>query len=243
MSTYYQESFYENQNFLNVAYAVDISLENHFSDLLFKGDNSRIVYSKNEFAMRKRARDSNDNVSTSNLDLPFMNYKTDEYRIEGDNPRWHIRAYSSGVYIPELDQKIIYAPLVMEYEATFWCNLDEELRYAFNEVHFDSGNKTTLTANIDVDGINLPLTVWLSYDNLQFDPEYDENEWLERNRIHSAAIDFQVQTFTIKSNKAITVTDEVLFNFVARHGIENDVTYEEAYKFLVDHVNEEVNEA
>lgn len=235
-------SYYADKNFLNIAYATDIELENHFSNMLFGGDTSRIVYSSNAHAMRKRSKQSGEETSSSNLHLPFMNYRTDDYRIDPGNIRWNARAYTQGVYIPELQQKIVYAPLIVEYEATFWCHRDDELRYAFNEVHFDSGNKTVLTPSVEIDGNTVPFTAWLTYDDLQFDPEYDENDWLERNNIHSAAIDFQIETLALKTNTNITLTEEVVFNFVADHGFEAS-SYEEALTFIVDHMSEEVTPA
>lgn len=234
-------SYYENDPFLNVAYAVDVRLIEHFSNLLFHGDQQRMVYASNAFAMRKRARDSNGDVSESNLDLPFMNFRTDEYAVDGSSPRWNVRAYTQGAYEPELGEKIIYAPLTIEYEATFWCHRDDELRYAFNEVHLDSGNKTTLLPEVSINDTPVPFTAWLTYDNLQFDPEYNETDWLERNNIHSASIDFQIETFTLKSNSNITLTEEVVFNFAANQGYDAP-TYEEAFRFTVDHLTETVEE-
>ncbi|HYX08183.1 MAG TPA: hypothetical protein VE912_15740 [Bacteroidales bacterium] len=235
-------SYYQDQNFINIAYAVDIVAENHFSDMLFKGDSSRVIYASNEFAMRERARQAQDNVSTSNLNLPFMNYRTDDYRIDGSNPRWHVRAYTSGAYIPAIKQNIVYAPLIIEYQSTFWCNRDDDLRYAFNELHFDSGNKTTLVPTVSVAGETVELTAWLSYNNLEFDPEYNETDWLEKNNIHSAVLDFQIETFALKSNENIILTEEVVFDFAAKHGLEEGTTYDDAYTFIVDHLNETVTQ-
>lgn len=235
-------SYYADKNFLNIAYATDIELERHFASMLFGGDLDRIIYSSNAYAMRKRAKHSGEETSSSNLHLPFLNYRTDDYRIDDGNIRWNARAYTQGAYLPEIQQKIVYAPLIIEYEATFWCHRDDELRYAFNEVHFDSGNKTVLTPSVDIAGQTIPLTAWLSYDNLQFDPEYDENDWLERNNIHSAALDFQIETLALKTNENITLTEEVVFTFASEHGFEAP-SYEEALTFTVDHMNEEVVEA
>ena len=232
-------SYYADKPFLNIAYAVDIQLFEHLSNLLFDGDQSRMVYASNAHAMRKRAQDAAGNISTSNLNLPFMNFRTDEYSIDSNSQRWNVRAYTQGAYVPELEQKVIYAPLTIEYEATFWCHRDDELRYAFNEIHFDSGNKTTLIPSVNVGGTDLPFTAWLTYDNLDFDPEYNEQDWLERNKIHSASIDFQIETFALKSNENITLTEEVVFNFAANQGYDAP-SYEEALRFTVDHLTEEV---
>ena len=67
-------SFYEDLNFLNIIYSMDISIESHFTDLVLKKDIDRIIYSSNSYAMRKRAQLQND-LGENNLNLPFINYK------------------------------------------------------------------------------------------------------------------------------------------------------------------------
>jgi len=227
-------SYYSDKNFLNIAYAIDLSLISHFSSMLFNNDVNRVQYSSNAYAMRKRSDNNN-----GRLDLPFLNFKAVSYE-PGERAWWNASAYTKGVYIPELSQKIKMAPVTIGYEASIWLHKDSDLRYAFSELIFDADNKTILNVQqatyIDINGQTVSLPTVLNYTGLDFEPEYNEQDWLERNNIHSASLDFEIGTFAIKSNDNICIPERVLFNFANTKDMKN-YTYDEVYNFLVEDLN------
>ena len=58
--------FYSTKNFIHVRHAINLALITHFSNMLFDGDTSRIIYSTNAYAFRTRS-----NQNDGNLSLPF----------------------------------------------------------------------------------------------------------------------------------------------------------------------------
>ena len=203
------ESFYKNQNFLNMVYAVDIAIENHLKGLLFLDQSDRIVYASNAYALRKRSDQNN-----GELNLPFLNYwlRNEE---PGPRPWWNSSSYTKGVYISELAAKVRYAPITLTYEVSYWCHRDDELKYAISEINFDSDNKTLLTPTVEIDSIDFPFTAALSYSGNQYEPTYNENDWLERNNIHTASLDLTLDTMSLKTNYAITIPTEVILKMYA----------------------------
>lgn len=212
-------------------YATDYAIIQHLSSLLFDGDTTRIIYASNAYAFRKRA-----DKETGNLNLPFVNFHLSNY-MPGERLRWHGPAYSQGVYVPELEEKVQFAPITLDYEASFWCYTDFDVKYAFSEFIWDTDNKTILAPSVVIKEQDVLIPAHLSYDGLDLNPEYNEQDWLERNKIHSASIDFQIETLALKSNTDITLTEEVVFNLAYSQGIEAG-SFDETYTKLVDHFTE-----
>lgn len=233
-----EQSYYQDEAFLNVAYSLDLSIINHFSNYLFKGDNSRIQYSSNEYAFRERAK-RND----GQLDLPFMNFKATGYEA-GERTWWSAKAYATGAFIDEIGHKIQFAPVNISYEASLWFHKDYDLRYAFSEVMWDADNKTLLQPAVEVEGETIYFPGLLSYEGLQFEPQYNEQDWLERNKIHSASIDFTFSTYALKSNTTgFWIPTEICFEFAYSKGLDPSVDdYDKAYNLVVDHLTESTYE-
>lgn len=241
-------SFYSTKNFIHVRHAINLSLISHFANMLFDGDTSRIVYSTNAYAFRDRS-----DYNNGNLNLPFLNFKTTNYEA-GERTWWHSRAYSLGRYIPELGEiNIQFAPITVSYEASFWCGRDDELSYAFSEIIWDADNKTILKPYVDIETDSggetsfeqLAIPGLLNYEGLSFEPEYNEQDWLERNNIHSASLDFSIDSFALKTNTNVYVPIEVLLEFAYKFETEEDIStddYDELYTWVVDHIEEKVEE-
>jgi hypothetical protein len=230
-------NYYANNSFINTEYAIDIALFTHMADMVFNGDQQRIIYSSNDYALRKRSDENK-----GKLDLPFFNFRITD-NVTGDRRWWNAKGYG-GIYINELERKIAYRPIQLAYEATYWCHRDDELRYAFNQFNWDSDNKTILQAQIDVEkGTSsepLGIPCVLSYSGNSFDPQYDESAWLEENHIHTASINFEIETFALKDNYDVTITEEVLFNFASYNGYDGEFNYIDVYNWTVDHLQEKV---
>ena len=229
-------SYYSDKNFLNIAYSIDISLFTHFAGMLFNDDETKIIYSSNAYAFRNRSEDN-----SGNLSLPFLNFRIKGY-APGERMRWNLAGYSLGVYVEEIEKKIQFAPITISYEASFWCNRDDELRYAFSELVYDSDNKTVLAPAVTVDSEDILFPAHVLYHGLAFDPTYDETDWIEKNKIHSASLDFNIETLALKTNANICIPTSFVFNFAQGQDYDDPDDYESALQFTIDHLNETVEE-
>lgn len=226
-------NYYQDSNYINVIYIIDLTLIDHFKNMLFLGDQSRIIYASNDYAFRKR---SNNNIS--NLNLPFMNFRIKSHE-PGKRMRWNLPSNSQGVFIDELNTKVRFSPILLGYEASLWFHRDFDIKYAFNEVVWDSDNKTILNPHATINSIDLTFAAHLGYTNPSLDPQYNEKDWLDKNNIHSATVDFEIETFALKTNADVTIPTDLLFNF-ASHVDPIDDNYQEALQFTINHLTEEV---
>ena len=178
------------ENFRNTIYALDLAIETFYSNLIFKGDTNRIIYSDNSNALRKRAGTQ----AWNNLYLPFMNYKLQKVDINTNRNWWHNITNIEGVWSEELQRKIRLAPIRAVYESTVFYHRNDDNLFGMHELIFDFNNETqlrpTLTVTQDSVDYSLELLAILDY-KLDYDPDYTEKDWFSQNRIHSIKLDFE----------------------------------------------------
>lgn len=227
--------FYDVSNFRDTFTAMNIALENHYADMLFQGDNTRIVYSSTEYALRKRAKDH------SNLNLPFMNYRIDDISNGTERNWFNHQANVDGIFVPELQQKIRVNPVTISYDSTIFYHKYLDTVIGQYNLLWDDANETNLrsAATIVIGGEEVVLPGFLGY-NMNFTPTYNENDWLERNNINTITVNFQVETFIILDNVDISIPDTVIFNFLVRNQVDT-TQVEDTYQATIDHFNEEVS--
>lgn len=216
-------------------YTILDSLDTHFKNMLFKGDVSRIVTAKNNYALRARA---DQNQVNSSLNIPFMNYKRLSWDFDSDINKWQVELFSRGIFIDELENKLKLNPVIFEYEGTLWYAREDDLVHAFRTMRMDADNLTELDFSIMIDGHEVALNGWLTYSSLDFDPDYDESDWLEQNKIRTIALDFSIQTFDVEPSDntplEFALTEKVVFNYIQKYNLPEDFTSNEVVEFLIE---------
>jgi len=234
--------YYDNQNFVNCVYAVDIAMTTYLASQFFSGDQSRIVYAKNEYALFQRANPNSPEKTTtsrkmSDLDLPFMNIKLANNQ-PGLRTWWNAKAFTDGIYIPEINAKVQFRPLTLSYECSFWCKRDSELQFAMNTMGWIADNKTIVQGSVSISKQDIAIPAWMQVTDLNWDPQYAEKDWLDQNNIHTLSAGFDIQTFQLQTDTNISVTETVIFNWAYNHNYTG-TNFDEAYKLYLDTVTNE----
>lgn len=231
-----QTPYYDLTNFRNTIYSLNLAIETHYANLLLEGDATRIIYSDNSQALRKRAA----NQDWNTLYLPFMNYKVSKITGQTDRPWWNHLMNISGIWIEELQRKIRYTPVKVNYESTLFLHRDDSLQYAISTILVDDSNETILKPTITIDGEDLQLYGVLGY-NFDYDPKYQESDWLEKNKIHSITLDFEFDYQIIQDNTTgFGIPETVLLEWGRLHN-DGDIL-DDTYQFMVDRFNETVTQ-
>lgn len=206
------ESFYGTKidDFQNVIYALDLKIIEHYASLVLEDDTSRIIIASNQYAFKERAR-----LNNSNLNLPFMNFWLTDVSPSTDRTLWNNIANIEGLFSNELGTKLRIIPAKLSYEASLWMNRFEDLVYAQTRIMDDDSNETILYPALEISGYNVPNPAFLGY-NLNFRPNYNEQDWLEQNKIQSLGLDFEFDIVLIVSDsESVYVTREIIFNFLS----------------------------
>lgn len=228
-------NYYNINNFLNSKRALDLEIINYFTKRLFTNKDGveepdRIIYSSTDYALRKRSGTAK---QFNTLSLPFMNFKGKQ-SIESERQWFNHSAAAKGVYIPELSKKLKVLPFTIEYDSTFWCHKDLDLNYAYSKLRYDEGLETIIPYMIDVDGLQLKMIGVVAF-SVAYEPTYTENDWFERNKIHSIAVNFSVNTMMLFDDGVqVSITEKAILDWAVRSGVNNNTAEQEIIEFFDD---------
>lgn len=212
-----KESFYytDIENFHNVVYALDIALETRFASMLFNDDMSRIICASNQFAIKKWA-----SKNSGLYNFPFMNYWTKNISMKTDRPLWNNIANIEGIFAEEIGQSLRIIPAKVEYENTLWMNRYEDLLYAQLKVMDDDSNETILYPIVEVKEYDIKIPAFLGH-NYNFRPTYEEQDWLDQNKIQTISLDNDFDTMFIVSNEDVYVSKTLILETLIYAGQED----------------------
>lgn len=222
-------SFYRNRNldtrFINSVYAMNIAIEYYFSNLFFNNDLTRIIFSSNEYAFRRRASQSDKSETPvfNNIYLPFLNYYLTGTSNPTTRPWFNWQNVVEGIFIDELGYNIKINPVKFQYETTVWYSTDYDMQYSLIPLYNDHNTETKISYNVQVDNQLLSCIGILSY-NITYNPTYKENDWLNLNKIRSISLDINMDTFLLEGFKDVSIPNQVIFDFLATKKEMNDVT-------------------
>ncbi|MDA3856212.1 MAG: hypothetical protein PF569_08195 [Candidatus Woesearchaeota archaeon] len=217
-------SFLDTTNFLNVVYALNIKLEEHFAELGLNSELDRIVYAKKDFCFRERAKS---NPKATSLNFPFMQYAVTN--IDSNTSRnnyFSNEANISGIYLEGTGKKVRVAPIKVQYSLNFFYERFDDALYAYNRLILDNSNETILypqltMKDIDDNDVTFPVSAFLNYSNFNLDQDLyssSENDWLKSNNIHVleiSGISFDTLALTTDGTENVSITDEVILEFLS----------------------------
>lgn len=226
-----------------MSYAMDIAIENHFSDVLeFPLD--RIIYASNEYCFRERTR-----TNGGELNLPFLNY----YRIgfeDAERPWKNDYSNRFGLIDREnkftsiLGGKMRIYPITISYEGTAFFAQNKDCEYAMNKLLFDNSNETIVKPQVETNDGDIITNAGLMNFDIEYNPTYQESDWLEQNRIWTIGIDFTITTYMIGNFDTnpdnLHVAKSVLLEFFTAKKLnyENYKDSEQMEMFLTEYFGE-----
>lgn len=231
-------------------YFLDIEIEHYFRNVLnFPLD--RIIYASNDSSFRERTKKNG-----GELNIPFINYYQIGY---SDTDREWFNHFANSYYpfgsekiVTALDTTFRIVPTKLEYEATVYFSQHKDAQFAYKQLLMESSNETRIFYNLPIGNIDTIQNIGILSFDLEFNPTYNESDWLEMNNIHTIACDFSIDTFLIMDNKertkftksysretytVPTIATNILLNFMAEKG--NNINAENALIETIRYFNGE----
>jgi hypothetical protein len=240
-------NYFENTAFINVKVSTIISLFSYLENLVFPDDPDRILYSSNDFAFRKRLKTnkvSNSSIlQVQNLNFPFMNFWITDIE-ENISRNWKNNVQEIfGSMDYSIKKKIRISPMKMSFEATFYTDRESDLQYLMSHLMWENALETKIAPVLEIDGIQFSNIALVGY-SLNYNPQYTENDWLEKNRIRTISMNFEIDTYMVKTNtENFCIPKEVLLSFATTkdldlHDWEN---YDVLLRGIIDYTEEKVS--
>jgi len=232
MKTYYTDSS-SHTCLVNTMMCMDGAIVKHFSDMLFKGDTSRVVYASTERCFRERAKD-NEGV----LNLPFMNIYRRSIGPQVSYNSWRNKDMTiNGIFIDELGATVRALPVTVTYDANvFYGGRMPDSLIASGLTLQDDAYETRLKYFIPIKESDKSLgdIAVLKY-NQAFDNLYSDTDYFEKNKIRNIQLDFTFDTFLLlDADVSIGVTEETILNLSSAYSLPDGLSMEEAYSIILD---------
>ena len=229
--------YYDTTKFSNTFDLVRISLEYTFAQELFKSDGTRIFYASKPWAFRARLNKLNQNgaQSTSSLQCPFgAYYQRDNWKMSKQPG-----VQNTTVALPGIQEE------ATNYITMRWLTTDLDFDFVAFYDRFDEAQLAyeTLTwyrypspqfyalDGLTYRGQNIQLPMLVDLQDIRFNQDYKERDWLEQQRIFpvectvhvTSAILDQVaqnisQLFPAAPEDVIYLADEVIANYAVFKG-------------------------
>ena len=194
------KQYYIHYSYIPTYYFLYKSLEKWLEDRIFRGDASRVFCASNNYAFRRRFEltDTSKNykdIEVSSLQFPFANYWP-------QNNGWQVDTRPAGNPAP-LIYTGIYEGLTkirassgnLTIPVTFYFDREDDARMAYEKLYFYTYNEHNYSTDAVYANQILELPIIISIQNLRFNPNYIESDWLKQNRIFIVTIDAVVRSY------------------------------------------------
>lgn len=196
------KQFYVHHSHVPGYYYLYKALEKWLADRLLRQDTSRVFCASPTYAFRRRfeltdtSRNFKD-IGVTSLDFPFISYWpsnsgwTHEERIAA-NPAALIY---TGIY--EGNTKIRAAAGNINIPITLYYDRDSDSRLAYEKLYFYTYNEHYYETDAIYANQTLKLPMVITLNNLQYNPQYTEADWLRQNRIFPITVNINLRSYII----------------------------------------------
>jgi hypothetical protein len=237
-----RQQYYDHSSYTATYYALYIALEEWLASLLFKNTLSRVYLSSLEYAYRRRFEltDTSEDyatVASSSLQFPFANYWP---LNSGWVPDKRVAANTASLLIKGLsaEHRNLRAMAVTTDVATvFHFDREDDARLAYERLLWQSYREQYMYTEVAWKGevLDLPLNVKIR--ELQFNPKYSEQSWLDSNRIFTIVATITLRSYSLQpaldsdEEEYFSVTEHVLLDFMSEKGATVGLTLDSLFDY------------
>ncbi len=248
--------YYDHTTDSSTQLALDISIINYLSKVLYNNDITRTLYASNAFCFRERldqqrktANRAGAGPALNTLDFPFTNFWQLNEGAPTERGWRNALMVKQGFWVDELQTNLQIAPVDYSYQSTAFFKHERDLDKAYDLLSWETQYPITFTdlsltwrSADNTQDLTFPLPSVVTFD-LQYNPTYNEQEWLEKERVLSMTLDFRVQTFRMKAmdpnSGNFWVPTQVLFDFASLLNIADPTTqsYDKLTTLVIDAIS------
>lgn len=224
--------FYVHTSYVPTYYYAYISLEEWISTVIFRKDISRVFMASDDYAFRRRFELTDmsqdyEQLEASSLRFPFANYNILNQGWQKDEREAANTAAQvyAGLYVGTT--KLQAAAVTTEIPVQFYFDREDDARFAYDRLFFFSFNPHYYKASVPYSNNTLEIPYTFEFEDLSFNPNFTESDWLKQNRIFVISVKFKVSSYIIlpPNQPDWNATQEEIDTF--DDGIENYILTED----------------
>lgn len=198
-----RKQYYDHSNYTATYYALYIALERWLSAVAFKNDLSRVFLASPDYAYRRRFEltDTTKDYSTipvSALNFPFANYWP---LNDGWVPDDRIAANPAAMIETGISaqSRVLQAMMVTtDIDVLLHFDREDDARIAYEALLWQSYRERYHKTTIAWRGETIEIPLNIKVQNLQFNPDFTEKDWLNSNRIFVIKAGIHLRSFSLK---------------------------------------------
>jgi hypothetical protein len=153
-----------------------------------------IFISSVSWAFRNRIR------RETTLKMPFACFRLVPGGIHPPEDTW-VKNWklTHGVFLKEIGaegDRIKVTPFQADYGAIFWSNKYYNCAKVFQHFFEQNYDDLIFEYNYTINGVEYCFEGSFEFTNLELDPEFNEDEELQKEKLHSVDLSFQIKAFT-----------------------------------------------
>lgn len=194
--------YYIHYSYVPGYYYLYKALENWLAERLFRNDKSRVFCASNDYAFRRRFEltDTSQNykdLEVSSLRFPFANYwpQNNGWQVDTRPAANTAALIYTGIY--EGSTKIRAAAGAITVPTTFYFDREDDARMAYERLYFYTYNEHNYSTEAIFSNQILELPMIITVNNLRFNPNYNETDWLKQNRIFIVSVDMILRSYIL----------------------------------------------
>lgn len=204
-----QQRFFSTDQWQNVFYAAQIPLEYYLADILTLADLSRVQWSSDAYAFRRRfelADATNggafDDIQPSSLNLPFVNYWYENGKFwEPDDRPFAVNSQQilKGQWEEGMPARLYAIAVKTPIIGTVYYSTDIDARIAYERLLWERQPKgpIQLSTSIKWKGVDLAIPVFITFESVNFNPKFNETDWLKAQRMFPMQFVMSLRTYAI----------------------------------------------
>jgi hypothetical protein len=226
-------NYYDLTKFANTQYLIMMAIETFFANNVFRSDLTRVFYASDQYAFRQRlnllAKGGTDSIYE--LQLPFMSYfREGNWQIDTRAAVMNATAALEGFADASIaNQKLRFLQVKTVFKCVAWFNSDADAQAGYEALLWiqQPAPKQFSFSSIDYLGSTFDIPIYLGVENLNFNPNMTEKDWLVKNRVFPITFDLQIKSVVLaqqpqspesnifNDNAPPVITKTVLLDFLS----------------------------
>lgn len=205
----YIKSYYEDNtgtSWIDIHQSVKCCIEKFLSELLFNGDRSRVVFSPADSVFRRRietvdkGKKEDTQLTPISLQLPFAAYhQSGDWTADDRAAVMNTAQAVLGIYDMSIYRRLRSLACKSTYKVQIFYNSREDVRHAQQLLYWEQEPKhpVWLYSCFNWKGKPIAIPAFLTIESINTNPEWNELDFLEKQRIFPVEVEFTVRSYQV----------------------------------------------
>lgn len=233
-----ERQFYKHDAYTAPHYALYLALERWLADTVLREDITRIFMASDDYAFRRRFELTDtsqryDQVQASSLQFPFANYWPGNAGWTPDTRAAANTAAMVMVGSSERSRILRAMAVTADISCTFYFDREDDARLAYEMLLWGSFREQFMYTTVQWKDEILSLPLNIKIQDLTFNPDYKENDWLKEQRIFTISARIELRShipqppaqpvyssdISVVDEERFTLTEEVILEMLSESKI------------------------